>query len=99
MLTYLQGISRLDISMAIHQSACYLSNPQLSHKRAIIRIGRYLIDIKDKDLICKVDKTKSLECYADADFASGWSLDDSLNPENVLLRTGFIIINTSIPIF
>ena len=43
----------------------------LSYERAVIRIGRYLLDTAGKGLICKVNKTKGLECYVDADFAGG----------------------------
>ena len=42
MLTYLQGTSRPDISMATHQAARLCIDPKLSHKRAVHRIGRYL---------------------------------------------------------
>ena len=45
----------------------------LSYKRAVTRIGRYLLDIANKELICKVDKAKGLEYYVDTDFAGGWT--------------------------
>ena len=35
MLTYLQGNSFPDISMAVHQTACFCTKPKLSHKQAI----------------------------------------------------------------
>ena len=99
MMTYLQGISRPDISMAVHQCARFSSNPKLSHERAVTRIGRYLIDTADRGLICRVDKSKGLECFVDADFAGGWNAKDPLNPENVLSRTGFVITYAGVPIF
>ena len=71
MMTYLQGISRPDVSMDVHQCARFSSNPKLSHERAVTRIGRYLIDAANKGLISKVDKEKGLECFVDADFAGG----------------------------
>jgi len=37
-LTYLQGISRPDISMAVHQCARFSNDPKLSHERAVTRI-------------------------------------------------------------
>ena len=71
MLTYLQGISRPDISMAVYQCARFSSNPKLSHERAVTRIGRYLLDTMDNGLICRIDKKRGLECFVDADFAGG----------------------------
>ena len=35
----------------------------------------------------------------DADFAGGWNSDDPLNPENVLSRTGFVIMYAGVPVF
>ena len=99
MLTYLQGISRPDLAIAVHQCARFSKQPMLSHERAVARIGRCLLETKDQGLICKVDKLKGLECFVDADFAGGWSPSDPLNPENVLSRTGFAIMCAGVPIF
>lgn len=99
MLTYLQGISRPDISMAVHQCARFSSNPKLSHERAVTRIGRYLLDTMNNGLICRIDKKRGLECFVDANFASGWNASNPLNSENVLSRTGFVITYAGIPIF
>ena len=99
MLTYLQGISRPDISMAVHQCASFSSDPKLSHERAVTRIGRHLIDAADKGLACRPDKSKGLECFVDTDFAGGWTKDDPLNPENALSCSGFVILCAGIPIF
>jgi len=58
MLNYLQGSTRPDISMAVHQCARFCNDPKLSHERAVQRIVRYLIQTKDKGMQCKVDKSK-----------------------------------------
>lgn len=71
MLTYLQGTSRPDISMAVHQTARFCVDPKLLHERAIIRQGKYLNGTKDKGIIFKPDPSRGLECYVDADFAGG----------------------------
>ena len=71
MLTYLQGISRPNISIAIHQCARFSVNPMLSYERAIIRIGWYLIDTQDRGLICKINWSKRLECFVNTNFAGG----------------------------
>ena len=38
---------------------------------------------------------KGLECYVDADFAGGWTQADASNAENVLSRTGYVIMYAS----
>jgi hypothetical protein len=39
-----------------------------------------------------------LECYVDADFTGGWSQAHSDNAENVLSRTGYILMYANCPI-
>jgi hypothetical protein len=98
MLGYLQGTSRPDISMPTHQCARFNIDPRLSHERAVKRIGRYLIDTKDKGMIYRPDTSRGLECYVDADFAGGWKDGDHASPESVLSRTGFVIMFAGCPI-
>ena len=54
---YLQGTARSDIAMAVHQRVRFSQNPKLSHKRAVKRIGRYLLGTKDRS-ICSVPDVK-----------------------------------------
>lgn len=75
MLTYLQGTSRPDMSMATHQSARCCITAWLSHHRAVYCIGRYPKAIKDKEM------NKGLNCYVDADFVGGWDKVGSGNPK------------------
>ena len=98
MLGYLQNTSRPDIAMATHQCARFNNDPKLSHERAVKRIGKYLLDTKDKGLIFRPDISKGLECYVDADFAGGWKDGDHSSPESVLSRTGFVIMFAGCPI-
>ncbi len=56
------------------------------------RIGCYLLDTRKCSIIYKPDITKGLECYVDADFAGGWSQANAHNADNVLSRTGCIIL-------
>ena len=98
MLTYLQGTTRPDISMAVHQCARFSMNPKLTHERAVKRIGRYLLGTKDRGIIYKPNMMKGLECYVDADFAGGWAKADADNPDNVLSRTGYIITYAGCPL-
>ena len=84
MLTYLQGNTRPEISMAVHQTARFCNNPKLSHESAIKRLGRYLYHTKTEGIVYNPDTTKGLECYVDADFAGGWMQADANDAENVL---------------
>ena len=69
MTSYLQNSTRPDISMALHQTAHFYNQPMLSHKKAIICIGQYLLDTRSHGIVYKPDTTKRLECYVNADFA------------------------------
>ena len=51
MLGYLQGTTRPDIAMETHQCARFNNDPQISHERSVKRIGRYLLDTRDKGMI------------------------------------------------
>jgi hypothetical protein len=70
----------------------------ISHEKSIMRIGRYLLDTRRRGIIYKPDIKKSLKCYIGADFAGGWSQADAENAENVLLRTGYLIMYADCPI-
>ena len=98
MLNYLQGSTRPDISFAVHQCARFCQEPKLCHERAVRRIGRYLLGTKDRGIVYKHDKTKGIECFVDAGFAGGWSNADADNPDNVLSRTGYVIMYGGCPL-
>ncbi len=98
MRSYLQNSTRPDISMAVHQTARFSNQPMLSHKKAIICIGWYLLDTCSHGIVYKPDTTKGLECYVDADFAGGWSQANSDYAKNILSCTGYIITYAGCPI-
>ena len=98
MLSYLCNSVRPEIQMAVHQTARFSVNPMRSHELAIMRIGRYLINSPDRGMVYKIDKTKGLEVYVDADFAGGWSSADADSADNVLSQTGFVICYANCPI-
>ena len=99
MLTYLQGTTRPDIAMAVHQCARFSILPKLTHERAVYRIAKYLKGTKDKGIIINPDVTKGLECFVDADFAGGWNQADAMNAESVLSRTGHVIMLCNTPLY
>lgn len=98
MLNYLQNTTHPDLSMAVHQTARFCIAPKLSHERAIKRIVKYLIGTSTLGLIFQPDPTKGIEVFVDADFAGSWDRADSANPENVLSRTGFVIMLCGVPV-
>ena len=98
MLGYLQGLTRPDISMAVHQCARFSTDPKLSHERAVKRICKYLLGTQKRGIIYKSDSSKGIEVFVDADFAGAWNKADSNNSENVLSRTGFVIFYAGCPI-
>ena len=98
MLGYLQGTTRPDISMATHQCARFNNDPHLSHERAVKRIGRYLLDTRDKGMIYIPDITRGLQCYVDSGFAGGQKDGNHNSPESVFSRTGFVIMYVGCPI-
>ena len=84
--------------MATYQCARLNNDPHLSHEQSVKRIGRYLLDTRDKGMIYRPDITRGLECYVDADFAGGWKDGNHDSPESVLSRTGFVIMYAGCPI-
>jgi hypothetical protein len=51
MLTYLQGNTGPEISMATHQLAGFCQNPKLIHEQATTGLGRYLAHTKDRGIV------------------------------------------------
>ena len=98
MLIYLANNTRPELAMAVHQCARFSANPMLSHERAIKRIGKYLLSDPTRGIIYRPDPSRGLECFVDADFAGGWSQADSDNAENVMSRTGYVIMYAGCPV-
>ena len=98
MLTYLQGTSPPDISMAVHEAARFTICPKLIHERAVYRIGKYLQGAANKGIMFKPNKD-GLECFVNADFAGDWNQADSNNAEAVMSCTGYVITYAGCPFF
>ena len=98
MLNYLANNTRPELAMAVHQCARFCNEPMLSHERAIKRIGRYLLKHPKRGLIFEPIESRGIECFVDADFAGGWSQADADNAENVMSRTGYVIMYAGCPI-
>ena len=98
MLNYLAASTRPDCLFAVHQCARFSTNPKLSHERAVKRIVRYLKGTRDQGLILQPNTSKGVECYVDADFASGYTPETSEDPISVFSRTGYVIFYFNCPI-
>jgi hypothetical protein len=98
MLSYLGNSIRPDIQMALHQMARFSVNPMRSHELAIMCTGQYLCNDCKCGIIYKVNKSKGIEVYVDADFAGGWSSADANDEDKVLLRTDFVICYVNCPL-
>ena len=99
MVTYLQGNSGPEMSMAVHQTACFSNNPMLSHAKALKCIGQYILHTKRDGIIYNPNSQKGLECYVDADFAGGLQQVDSSDDESIMSRTGMVIMYANCPIY
>jgi len=97
MLLYLKH-SHPDISFPPHQCARYTHLPNLSHKIALKRIGRYLKGTLDKGLILTPSETLKIDCDPDADFAGLWNRDNVQDPHCVRSRTGYVINLADCPV-
>ena len=98
MLMYLSSNTRPDIQFAVHQCARFTHIPRGSHAEAIKRICRYLQGTKDKGIIMKPKENPTLDCYADADFAGLWNIENDQDPVCVKSRTGYVITLGGCPV-
>ena len=85
--------------MPVHQTAHFCNDPKLSHEQAITRIGRYLLGSRNKGIKYKVDLSKGLGCYVDADFAERWDQTNPHDASNLMSRLGFVIKYGDCPIY
>lgn len=69
----------------------------MSHEKAVKRIVRYLKRTPNEGLVMKVDRTKGIECFVDADFAGGYT-KETMNARDCLSRTGYCIKYAGCPI-
>ena len=60
MLNYLEGSTRPDLSMAVHQTSLFDQTPMLSHENDVKHVCRCLMNAKEKEIICKVNVSKAL---------------------------------------
>ena len=91
--------TRPDITYATHQCARFCEDPKEIHAQAVEYIVRYLKSTRNKGIVLKPNQEKSLEVYADADFAGNWFKDTAeFDASTAKSRTGFLILYASYPI-
>ena len=71
----------------------------LSHEKIINNIGRYLLHTKKEVIIYNPYVTKGLECSVDSNFAGGWSREVGDDADNVMYRTGMVIMYDNCPVY
>ena len=107
MLSYIQGSTLPEISMAVKQCEHFCNNLRLVQERTIIHITTYLaststyVDLPNKSqllttngIVYRSHIEKCIECYLDADFTGGWAQSDADNEENLVLRIRYVITYT-----
>ena len=72
MLNFLEKSTRPNITYAVHNCACFMSNPKKIHLEAIKDIGRYLV-LATREMGIKLKPAnKDQECYVNAEFCRLW---------------------------
>jgi hypothetical protein len=99
MLTYLQGNTHPEISIATYRLAQFCQDSRLSHEQATTLLGRYLAHNKDRGIVYEPVKSMGIECYVDTDLAGGWNITTSACADNIMSRTGFVITYANFPIY
>ena len=98
MLLYVSNNTRPDITFAVSQVARFTANPKKSHASAVKTIVRYLSRTADKGIYIKPDGGFDLSVHVDADFAGGYGRDDSMDPDSVKSRYGYVIRFGGVPL-
>jgi histone deacetylase 1/2 len=97
-LNYLANNTRPDISMAVHQCTCFSSAPKVLHKLAVKCIVRYLSTTSDKGITLRPTTDLTYDMYVNSNFAGMWHKEYSHLRDNVLSRTGYMILFGGCPI-
>ena len=85
--------------MAVHQTARFCNNPMLLHEKVIKGLVRYLYHTRKEGIVYSPDTSKDLGCYVDTDFVGGWQEANVDDADNIMSRTGMVIMYANCPIF
>ncbi len=61
--------------------------------------GCYLFSTKEQGIIYRLDSSKGIKVYVDANFSGGWDPGDAMNAGNIYSRTRYVIRYTGCPIY
>jgi hypothetical protein len=91
-LNYLEKSTRSDIAYITHQLARFSADPKKEHGQALRWLGRYLKATRTKGTILRIDESKDMEVYVDADFSGNWDQKESQDRDTARSRHGYIIM-------
>ena len=98
-LNFLEKLTRLDISVCMHQCARFTKHRKTSHAEAVKRIGRYLLGTHDKCLIICPKSLWHFDCWVDAEYTGNWHYSDAhIDPMTSKSRSGWVIHFAATPI-
>ena len=98
-LNYLEKGTRPDIGYGTHQYARFCEDPRASYGKVVEHLVKYLKSTRKQGIILKLDKTKSLEVYVDADFSGNWNKNTAEHDASTAKsRTGFVVMYAGCPI-
>jgi hypothetical protein len=97
-LNYLEKSAIGYITISVHPSALYMSQPMRIHDEAVRRIGRYLLGTQDKGFLVQSDTHQSFECYVDAEYCGNWYPMYSGDPKAAKSRTEYVMMYCACPI-
>lgn len=69
-----------------------MSCPMKSHGETVKHIGRYLLGTRVKGFLMKPDRSKSFECWVDADYCGNWNPLVADDPNTAKSRSGYVIM-------
>ena len=98
-LNFLEKSTCLDISISMHQCACFSENPKYSHAEVVKHIGCYLLSSRNKGLIICPNKQWHFDSWVDTDFMGNWRQKDAhIDPMTSKSHSSWIICFTGAPI-
>jgi hypothetical protein len=97
-LNFLAQNTRLDISMAIHMCAWFVTNPNRIHQDAVKHLCWYLYYTQTHGLILRPEGDNRLDAYVDSNFAGQWSRKTCQLRNSAVSCTGYVIIYCGCPI-
>ena len=98
-LNFLEKSTRLDISISMHQCACFSECPKWIHAEAVKHIGCYQLATINTGLIICPNQQWHFDCWVNADFSGNLRHQDAyIDPMTSKSHSGWIVCFTGVPI-